>query len=122
MGIWIWVLCPPVAFCLLFLAVACVDRASRRLAAHSTASPGKSKAYACGEEASSIKAQPNYGEFFPAAFFFIIMHVVALLLATVPHEESQLVGVLALYVAAALSGLFILFGDKIERDIKELLH
>jgi NADH-quinone oxidoreductase subunit A len=118
-----WLFLPPIAFGLLWLIVAILEVASRRLAPHGTSSLGKTKAYACGEDPATNRLQPNYGEFFPVAFFFTIMHVVALILATVPQGGlKDFMGIAALYLLAALSGLFILFGDKIERDLEDLLR
>jgi NADH-quinone oxidoreductase subunit A len=118
-----WLLLPPIAFGLLWLTVTLLEVASRPLAPRGADSPGKTKAYACGEDPITNRVQPNYGEFFPFAFFFTIMHVVALILATVPQGGlTKFVGIVALYLLAAGSGLFILFGDKIERDIASLLR
>jgi NADH:ubiquinone oxidoreductase subunit 3 (subunit A) len=117
-----WLLLPPIAFGVLLLAVALLEVASRRLAPHGADSLGKTKAYACGEDPVTNRVQPNYGEYFPFAFFFTIMHVVALMLATVPQGGlAKSIGIAALYLLVALSGLFILFKDKIERDLAELL-
>lgn len=97
--------------------------ASRRLAPKGADSPGKTKAYACGENPITNRVQPNYGEFFPFAFFFTIMHVVALMVATVPAGGlGKCLGIVALYLLAALSGLFILFREKVERDVAALFH
>lgn len=116
-----WLFLPPVAFGLLCLAVAALSFATRKLAAHGADSEGKRKAYACGEQPATNRVQPSYGEFFPVAFFFIIMHVVTLILATVPRAGIRnLIGIITLYLVAAFSGLFILFGDRIQHDLKEL--
>ncbi|HEX8925198.1 MAG TPA: NADH-quinone oxidoreductase subunit A [Terriglobales bacterium] len=118
-----WLLLPPIAFALLLVVIAIIEVAARRLAAQGKESPGKTKAYACGEEAPVNRVRPNYSEFFPVAFFFTVMHVVVLMLATVPqHGLKKLTGMVALYFLAALTGMFILFGDKISRDLKRLLR
>lgn len=118
-----WLFFPPVVFGLLWLTIAILEVVSRRLAAQGTDSPGKVKSYACGEDPATNRVQPNYAEFFPVAFLFTIMHVVALMLATVPQDGvTKLIGIIVLYFLAALSGLFILFGDKIERDLKDFLR
>ena len=117
-----WLLLPPIAFGVLLLTVALLEVASRRLAPKGADSPGKTKAYACGEDPVTNRVQPNYGEYFPFAFFFTIMHVVALMLATVPGGGlKKAVGIAVLYVLVGLSGLFILFKEKIERDMANLL-
>lgn len=116
-----WLFVPPVTFGLLLLTVTILEVVSRRLAPRGTVSPGKTKAYACGEDPVSDRIQPSYGEFFPFAFFFTIMHVVTLILAMVPQNDlANFVGVAALYLLTLISGLFILFREKIERDLRDL--
>jgi hypothetical protein len=68
--------------------------------------PGKEKAYACGEDVSGNKVQPDYSEFFPFAFFFTIMHVTVLVLSTVPPNIIMLPVV---YLITAAVSIFILF-------------
>jgi NADH-quinone oxidoreductase subunit A len=45
---------------------------------------GKLKTYACGEDLPGVKIQWGYRLFFFIALFFTIMHVAALIMATVP--------------------------------------
>jgi NADH-quinone oxidoreductase subunit A len=118
-----WLFFPPVAFGLLWLTVGILEVLSRRLAPRGIDSLGKTKAYACGEDPATDRVQPSYGEFFPFAFFFTIMHVVALFMATVPQGGlKKLIGMAVLYILVGLSGLFILFREKIERDLANLAH
>ncbi len=118
-----WLLIPPIAFVVLLAVIAILESALRRFAVKSDHSDGKTKAYACGENSATNRVRPSYGEFFPVAFFFTVMHVVVLMLATVPmHGLKHLTGVVALYFLAAWTGLYILFGEKIERDIRRILR
>jgi NADH-quinone oxidoreductase subunit A len=118
-----WLFLPPIAFGLLWLTVTILEVASRPLAPRGADSLGKTKAYACGEDPVTNRLQPNYGEFFPVAFFFTIMHVAALILATVPQGGlKKFISIAALYLLTALSGLFILFGEKIERDLDKFFR
>ena len=71
--------------------------------------PGKTKPYACGEDVADHKAQPDYSQFFHFAFFFTIMHVVALIVATVPGGVPVAAGLAAAFLVCAAVGLFILF-------------
>ena len=71
--------------------------------------PGKTEPYACGEDIETHRVQPDYSQFFPFAFFFTIMHVVALMTATVPASRETGLGFAAFYLAASAIGLFILF-------------
>ncbi len=45
---------------------------------------------------------------FPFAFFFTILHVVALVIATVPTETIETFAIAVVYVVGAIIGLFIL--------------
>jgi NADH-quinone oxidoreductase subunit A len=105
-----WLLLPPIAFIVLLCAGMLLSWASKRLAfSGAKPSAGKTKAYACGEDVGCHRVQPDYSQFFPFAFFFTIMHVVALIVATVPQGSLKITGIAVLYLLAALSGLFILF-------------
>lgn len=104
-----WMLIPPVAFLVILVASIVASFFSKKLAAVSDTHPdGKIKAYACGEDVDMHRMQPDYGHFFPFAFFFTIMHVVALILTTVPTCLTDIF-IAALYVAAAGVALLILF-------------
>lgn len=111
-----WLLIPPVAFLIVWAAMALLERASRKLAVRDVPNTeGKTKAYACGETPETHRVMPDYSQFFPFAFFFTIMHVVALIVATVPR--GKVTGIAILYFIAAVSGLFILFREKIQADV-----
>jgi NADH-quinone oxidoreductase subunit A len=118
-----WLLLPPIAFLLLLAVTALLAVSFRRLAPHGADSAGKTKAYACGEDVLTNRVQPSYSQFFPFAFFFTIMHVVALILATVPAGGlKNFIGIAVLYLLAALSGLTVLFREKIESDLAALFR
>jgi NADH-quinone oxidoreductase subunit A len=105
-----WLLLPPIAFTLILAIGFALSLLTKRLAFKSTTHPeGKLKAYACGEDVPCHRLQPDYSQFFPFAFFFTIMHVVALILTTVPAGALKVTGIAVLYLLAALCGLFILF-------------
>ena len=67
------------------------------------------KSYACGEDVPTNMMQPDYTQFFPFAFFFTILHVVALIIATVPKQTLQAFVIAVVYIIGAVTGLFILF-------------
>jgi NADH:ubiquinone oxidoreductase subunit 3 (subunit A) len=100
-----WILLPPVAISLILAAVLLVSRAMKGSAFRGELGAGARSAYSCGEEMPSNSYRPEYGQFFSYAFFFTIMHVAALVLATVPAGAAGPYMVAALYVAAALVGL-----------------
>jgi NADH-quinone oxidoreductase B subunit len=74
-----------------------------------TASYGKTASYACGEDYPINRAQPDYRQYFPFAFFFTVMHVAALVIATVPKGFT---GLAVFYLIAAVMALVILFKKK----------
>lgn len=97
---------PPVAF-IIFLAVGCLIYFSGSwLAAKGKRSSGKKTQYACGEDVPAQRVQPDYNEFFPFALFFSIIHVTALIMATLPSGNIALSGIL--YLAGVAISLFTL--------------
>jgi NADH-quinone oxidoreductase subunit A len=77
-------LSPPVAF-FVFLAVAFgLYALGRGMAPKLTDVGGKLTTYACGENIPGVKVQFGYRLFFFIALFFTMMHVAALVIATVP--------------------------------------
>jgi NADH:ubiquinone oxidoreductase subunit 3 (subunit A) len=99
-------LLPPLAFIIFLLLSMGLSRLTTLTAAVGKDCEGKTKAYACGENISLNKAQPEYRQFFPFAFFFTIMHVAALIIATAPSGIS---GMTVLYLAVAGLAIIILF-------------
>jgi NADH-quinone oxidoreductase subunit A len=67
------------------------------------------KSYACGEDVPSSLIQPDYSAFFPFAFLFTILHVVALVVATAPIRTAGSLMMAFIYVAGAVTGLLVLF-------------
>jgi len=107
-----YLLLPPILFFIILIVVFIQAYFMKRVAlqvAKDTTS-GKNKAYACGEDVADHRAQPDYRQFFPFAFFFTIMHVVVLVIATAPTSlDLNLVLIPVLYVVTAIIGLLILF-------------
>lgn len=104
-------LSPPVIF-LIVLGVAIAF--SKMLALVSFKPSGKmaegtQKSYACGEDTKTNLMQPDYSQFFPFAFFFTILHVVALIIATVPVDTLQSFSIAVTYLLGAVVAMFILF-------------
>ncbi|MFC1453753.1 hypothetical protein ACFLQL_01085 [Verrucomicrobiota bacterium] len=104
------ILTPPLAFIALFIVICLLVFLASRLAARpEVVSAGTLKSYACGEDVKDHRARPDYSQFFPFAFFFTIIHVVALIVATVPAENLRILGLALLFVVASAMGLFILY-------------
>ena len=101
----ILILTPPVTFAIYLLISIGVSAMSKRLAARGTDSAGKEQAYACGEDMPENQGQPDYREFFMFAFFFTIIHVIALVVATSPHGMTVPMAVYLGVTVLALSML-----------------
>lgn len=101
-----FLLAPPLVFVIYLLITYLMSKSAVLFSAKGKDSPGKEKAYACGENVKDHRVQPNYSEFFPFAFFFTIMHVVALIIATIPTGVSVLP---VIYIVIAVLAIYILF-------------
>jgi NADH:ubiquinone oxidoreductase subunit 3 (subunit A) len=102
-------LSPPFAFLILTLTAGLLMYLSKYLALGSPKPSEQSKkAYSCGEQFSGHLIQPDYSQFFPFAFFFTILHVIALVIATVPTETIGVFAVALVYITGAVTGLLIL--------------
>lgn len=99
-------LVPPIAFVVYLLISYFISRLTVLTAAKGKDLPGKRKSYACGENITQQKVQPDYRQFFPVAFFFTIMHVTALIISTEPSDAIILP---LIYLAAAAVSIFIIF-------------
>ncbi|MFB3892325.1 MAG: hypothetical protein ACE15C_09925 [Phycisphaerae bacterium] len=101
---------PPLAFLAVLVACGVLYALLRPLRLRNPNAPGGlCKPYACGEEPKA-EMHPDYGQFFPFAFFFTILHVVALMVTTVPGAQTTGIFMLAaLFLAGAAIGLSILY-------------
>ncbi len=105
-----YLLTPPVAFVIILFVSWVLAIFSSKLAFKRKGPVGAlSKAYAGGEDVKKHRVQPDYSQFFPFAFFFTILHVVTLMVATVPSGSIGMFMMAVIYIFGALFGLFILF-------------
>ena len=104
-------LLPPIAFVLVLGSVWIQSRGMDWFAPRTDGKPagGKREPYACGEDVKDHRAQPEYGQFFHFAFFFTIMHVLALIVATVPRGSLGAAALAAAMLVTASISIFILF-------------
>ncbi len=82
-----FLLSPPVAFVLFLGAAALLIALGKGMAPKPRKVGGKLATYACGENMPGFKIQFGYRLFFFIALFFTMMHVAALVLATVPSGK-----------------------------------
>jgi len=101
-----WMLTPPLAFIMLLAVIAVLSWLARGLSPKGAASEGKGEPYACGQDVGTGRIQPSYGEFFPFAFFFTIIHVTALVMGTVPASAIWLAMPFLAITALAILILF----------------
>lgn len=101
-------LSPPIVFFLLLCSGGVLYFLMGRLRFRKASPAGQVKPYACGEEQAD-PIQADYGQFFPFAIFFTILHVVALMIASVPVETAGSYFFAVLYVLGAVIGLAVLY-------------
>ncbi|AKL97415.1 NADH-quinone oxidoreductase subunit A [Endomicrobium proavitum] len=110
MNFYALIILPPIVFAVVFAFMFLLARATNKIAFKNPLNPnGKLKAYACGEDVKEHRLKPEYSEFFPVAFFFTIMHVITLLLASTPADMKTSIGITALFVAVAYISILIIF-------------
>lgn len=103
-------LSPPVVFILVMLAAIFSAYVLSKLAMKPKNVPaGLTQEYSCGEDVKTHMIQPDYSQFFPFAFYFTILHVVALMIATVPIATIQTFLIAVVYILGAIIGLFVLY-------------
>ncbi len=102
---------PPITFAVVLALVWLQSVGFRVLGLRKKEPPprGQLEPYACGEDVPDHRAQPDYSQFFPFAFFFTIMHVVALVVATVPRGSPVVSGLAIAFLAAASVAVYVLF-------------
>lgn len=100
---------PPVAFTVFLFVGFLLLFFGSLLAGKANVNPvanGKRTQYACGEDIPTERVQPDYAIFFPFALFFTIIHVTALILATLPVGNIALMGII--YMAGVAISLYAL--------------
>jgi NADH:ubiquinone oxidoreductase subunit 3 (subunit A) len=101
---------PGITFFIVLAAVVALYMAMRLLSAGRRGAKARGLGpYSCGEELPSHTIQPDYSQFYPFAFFFTILHVVALMACTIPAPSLTSGIIAALYVVGAVVGLVILY-------------
>jgi hypothetical protein len=103
-----FLLYPPVAFLILLLIGYLIYRLSRAMGPKPNMVEGKLSTYACGEDIPGKKVQYGY-HLFHFAFFFTVLHVAALVIATVPSGNIAMLGII--YLLIALITVIVLLTD-----------
>lgn len=96
-------LSPPIAFLIYIPLILLISLMGKALAPEHKADPAKTSLYSSGEMAPTNNAAPGYAPFFLVAFFFAIIHLGILVLATGDLSSSSM-----LYLAGLVLGLVAL--------------
>ena len=103
-------LSPPLVFIIILGAVLCVSLVLSKLAFKPAKRiEGLTKPYTGGEDIVDNMIQPDYSQFFPFAFYFTILHVVALMIASVPAVTIETSLIAVVYIIGAIVGLLVLY-------------
>ena len=105
-------LLPPVAFVVVLASVWLQSRAMDWFSLTpkgGAQASGKRKPFASGEKVEDHRTQPDYSQFFHFAFFFTIMHVVALVVATVPRGSTGAALLATAIILSAAISVAVLF-------------
>ena len=103
-----FLLFPPIAFLIFLIIGYLVYRLGMAQGPKPSVEAGKLSTYACGEDIIGKKVQFGY-HLFHFAFFFTVLHVAALVIATVPSGGIALVGII--YLVVTLIAVVILLTD-----------
>lgn len=105
-------LMPPVAFLVILVTLGVLSKLFSLWAFRQDNKPeDEGEAYACGEDFNEHMIQPDYSQFFPFAFFFTILHMVALTITTVPAGTQGTFTMAVIYIIGAIVGLMVLLRE-----------
>jgi hypothetical protein len=97
---------PPVVFIIFFIIFFASSKAFSRYSRRGVRGEHDLESYACGQRNVEHYVNPDYSEFFPFAFFFTIMHVLVLVIATAPYDALLFP---AIYIMSGILAMAIIF-------------
>jgi len=97
---------PPVLFIIFGVLFIVGSKLLSRYAHEGSNGEHKMDPYACGQRDVRNYINPDYSQYFPMAFFFTIMHVLVLVVATAPYDAPVLPVV---YIGAGVLAMVIIF-------------
>jgi len=102
---------PPILFAIFIFLGALMLGVGKLISAKGTENPAKYIHYSCGEDLETPHLELNYHAFFRLALLFGILHIVALVISTIPAKsDTRILSVT--YVFGAVVSILIL----LERD------
>jgi NADH:ubiquinone oxidoreductase subunit 3 (subunit A) len=84
------VFAPPIVFLIFVVIFLACSRGASRYSHTGVEGEGRLDPYGCGQRNVQDYVNPDYSQFFPLAFFFTIMHVLVLVVATAPYDAPLL--------------------------------
>jgi len=105
------VMTPPVTFLIMLVLGIAFFMLAKKIAARGKDHPSKRQPYACGEEFETEKLQLKYHTFFRLALVFGILHIISLVITTMPKDISSRMIALLYLIAAALTMLILFEND-----------
>ena len=103
------ILSPPIAFIIFLLVAYLLYKGGSALGPKTKVEGKKLATYFCGEDIPGKKIQPAY-HFFRFAFFFLVLHIAVLVIATVPSGRAAFWGIV--YLVTVLIAVVILLVDR----------
>ena len=97
---------PPVVFTLFFLLFILCSKWLSKFARKSKSGEHAQDSYACGQRDVENFVNPDYSQFFQYAYIFTVIHVLILVVATVPADASLFP---VAYIVAGVLSVLILF-------------
>ncbi len=97
---------PPIVFLIFVVLFVIGSKGLSRYSHPSVRGEHEFEAYACGQRDVKHYVNPDYSQFFPLAFFFTLMHVFTLVVATAPYDAKLLP---AVYIASGIFAMVIIF-------------
>ena len=101
-----FLLSPPIALLLIFLAVIGISSWLSKYSKNLIKGEHEKDSYACGQRGVQNYVSPDYSEFFPYAVLFTLVHAAVLLIATAPSNVTLLP---SLFILAIMAILYIIF-------------
>jgi hypothetical protein len=97
---------PPIVFTIFFVIFFLSSKGLAQYSHRGIRGEHYSEAYACGQRNVQNYINPDYSEFFPFAFFFTIMHVLVLVVATAPYDALFLP---IMFILSGILSMVIIF-------------
>lgn len=105
---------PPILFVIFISLGGLMLGVGKLISAKGTDNPAKFIHYSCGEDLETPHLELNYHAFFRLALLFGILHIVALVISTIPVEMDMKFLSIIYIVGTAVSILILLERDKHE--------